>query len=180
MRVDEYTFGRISIDGVAYAHDVVIEGGTIRRRKKRPSKPRREELGHTPLTPEERVRWRAKHLWVGTGARARLPVPDDFCEEARRRGVELLTKTTPELVKMINEAFPADTNVILHVHLLIREARSLRRGSRTRRHPRLNQNLDAGSAGGRVGCESASQFSREYSRRFGAPPQRDIKRMRLI
>jgi len=43
----------------------------------------------------------------------------------------------------------------------------------------LNENLDAGSAGGRVGYESASQFSREYSRLFGAPPQRDITRMRL-
>jgi AraC-like DNA-binding protein len=44
----------------------------------------------------------------------------------------------------------------------------------------LNQNIDAGSAAGRVGYESASQFSREYNRLFGAPPQRDIKRMRLI
>src|SRR5205814_2220747 len=44
----------------------------------------------------------------------------------------------------------------------------------------LNQNLDAGSAAGRVGYESASQFSREYNRLFGSPPQRDIKRMRLI
>jgi transcriptional regulator GlxA family with amidase domain len=44
----------------------------------------------------------------------------------------------------------------------------------------LNQNLDAGSAAGLVGYESASQFSREYSRLFGAPPQRDIKRMRLV
>jgi transcriptional regulator GlxA family with amidase domain len=43
----------------------------------------------------------------------------------------------------------------------------------------LNESLDAGSAGGRVGYESASQFSREYSRLFGAPPQRDITRMRL-
>jgi AraC-like DNA-binding protein len=44
----------------------------------------------------------------------------------------------------------------------------------------LNQNLDAGSAAGRVGYESASQFSREYNRLFGAPPQRDVKRLRLI
>ena len=44
----------------------------------------------------------------------------------------------------------------------------------------LNQNLDASSAAGQVGYESASQFSREYNRLFGAPPQRDIKRMRLI
>ncbi len=43
----------------------------------------------------------------------------------------------------------------------------------------LNQSLDAGDAGGRVGYESASQFSREYARLFGEPPQRDIQRMRL-
>lgn len=43
----------------------------------------------------------------------------------------------------------------------------------------LTQSLDAGSAGVRVGYESASQFSREYSRLFGAPPQRDIQRLRL-
>lgn len=43
----------------------------------------------------------------------------------------------------------------------------------------LSQNLDAGSASIRVGYESASQFSREYARLFGAPPLRDIQRMRL-
>jgi AraC-like DNA-binding protein len=43
----------------------------------------------------------------------------------------------------------------------------------------LNEDLDAGIAGSRVGYESASQFSREYSRLFGEPPQRDIKRMRI-
>lgn len=42
----------------------------------------------------------------------------------------------------------------------------------------LNQDLDASSTAARVGYESASQFSRDYSRLFGAPPQRDIKRMR--
>lgn len=44
----------------------------------------------------------------------------------------------------------------------------------------LNQALDAGSTAARVGYESASQFSRDYSRLFGAPPQRDIQRMRRL
>ena len=43
----------------------------------------------------------------------------------------------------------------------------------------LNEKLDAGVAGMRVGYESVSQFNREYSRLFGAPPQRDIRRLRL-
>jgi hypothetical protein len=115
MRVDEYTFGRITIDGVAYDHDIVIEGGEIRKRKKGPSKPRQAEFDHTPLTPAERIPWGGTHLWIGTGAYGRLPVTDDFHEEAHRRGVELLVKTTPELVKMINQALPTATNVILHV-----------------------------------------------------------------
>jgi transcriptional regulator GlxA family with amidase domain len=47
------------------------------------------------------------------------------------------------------------------------------------RHLMLNQHMDAGNAGGLVGYESASQFSRVYSRLFGSPPQRDIRHMRL-
>jgi len=46
------------------------------------------------------------------------------------------------------------------------------------RHLMLNQNLDAGRAASLVGYESASQFSREYSRLFGESPQRDIQRMK--
>jgi AraC-like DNA-binding protein len=43
----------------------------------------------------------------------------------------------------------------------------------------LNQDMDAGRASGLVGYESASQFSREYNRLFGLPPQQDVRRMRL-
>ncbi|MBC7807008.1 MAG: AraC family transcriptional regulator, partial [Akkermansiaceae bacterium] len=39
--------------------------------------------------------------------------------------------------------------------------------------------LDAITAGYRVGYESPSQFSREYSRLFGAPPGRDIAQLRV-
>jgi AraC-like DNA-binding protein len=44
----------------------------------------------------------------------------------------------------------------------------------------LAENLDASSAAYRVGYESASQFSREYSRQFGAPPTRDIAGLRVL
>jgi AraC-like DNA-binding protein len=42
----------------------------------------------------------------------------------------------------------------------------------------LTQNFDALTATFEVGYESPSQFSREYSRLFGAPPLRDINRLR--
>lgn len=41
-----------------------------------------------------------------------------------------------------------------------------------------DQCLVAAMAGHSVGYESPSQFSREYSRMFGAPPSRDIARLR--
>ena len=42
----------------------------------------------------------------------------------------------------------------------------------------LTETLDAATVARRVGYESPSQFSREYRRLFGAPPLRDIARMR--
>jgi AraC-like DNA-binding protein len=40
----------------------------------------------------------------------------------------------------------------------------------------IHEGTSAADAGFRVGYESASQFSREYARYFGAPPLRDVRR----
>ena len=42
----------------------------------------------------------------------------------------------------------------------------------------LGEGLDAASAGYRVGYRDASHFTREYRRLFGAPPMRDVERLR--
>jgi len=42
----------------------------------------------------------------------------------------------------------------------------------------LGEDLDAASAGFRVGYEDPSYFSRDYKKLFGAPPQRDIAKLR--
>jgi AraC-like DNA-binding protein len=42
----------------------------------------------------------------------------------------------------------------------------------------LSEGMDATAASQRVGYESASQFSREYRRLFGAPPRREVKSVR--
>jgi len=44
----------------------------------------------------------------------------------------------------------------------------------------LAERLDAATAAFQVGYESPSQFSREYSRLFGAPPLRDITKLRQV
>jgi AraC-like DNA-binding protein len=42
----------------------------------------------------------------------------------------------------------------------------------------LGEDLDAASAGHRVGYGDASHFTRDYKRLFGAPPMRDVERIR--
>jgi len=58
MRFEKFSFGSIRIDGTTYAHDVVIDRGEVRKRKKKPSKQFREAFGHTPISPKEAIPWK--------------------------------------------------------------------------------------------------------------------------
>ena len=90
MRFEKFSFGLIRIDGVTYEHDVVIERGEVRKRKKKPSKKYRDAFGHTPLSMDE----------------VKL--------EAKRRKVSLLIRPTAEAIEVLKR-LPEDTNAILHV-----------------------------------------------------------------
>jgi len=68
MRFDAFSFGSVQIDDITYEHDVVIDRGEIRKRKKKASKKFRDEYGHTPLSVEEEIPWKCRRLVVGTGA----------------------------------------------------------------------------------------------------------------
>jgi len=48
------------------------------------------------------------------------------------------------------------------------------------RHLMLGENLDAASAGYRVGYEDPSHFSRDYKKHFGNSPVRDVERLRSM
>lgn len=104
MRFDRFSFGSIRIDGVTRDYDVVIDGGEIRKRKKKPSKQFRNEFGHTPLSIEEDIPWKCRRLIVGTGAYGRLPVMKEVTREAERRKIELLVLATPKRLKRWSRA----------------------------------------------------------------------------
>lgn len=88
MKFGKLRFGSITIDGTTYSHDVVIDRGRVRRRKKRPSKKYREQYEHTPVSTEEQIPWKCQRLVIGTGKYGSLPVMDEVKLEARRRGIE--------------------------------------------------------------------------------------------
>ena len=74
VRFENFSFGSIRIDGVTYEHEVVIDRGEVRKRKKKASKPYRDGYAHTPLSAKENIPWQCRRLVVGTGAEGRLPV----------------------------------------------------------------------------------------------------------
>jgi len=113
MRFQKFSFGSVRIDGVTYEHDVVIDRGNVRKRKKKPSKKFRIEFGHTPVSIEEKIPWQCSRLIIGTGTGA-LPVMEDVKREAARRKIELLVLRTIDAIEALKE-HPYETNAILHV-----------------------------------------------------------------
>ncbi|MYM69655.1 helix-turn-helix domain-containing protein [Pseudoduganella sp. FT55W] len=86
--------------------------------------------------------------------------------------VEDLAQATNMSVSSLHHRFKAVTTMgpmQYQKQLRLQQARTLL----------LNGDVDASTAAYKVGYESASQFSREYRRLFGAPPMQDIKKLRI-
>ena len=114
MRIDNFSFGSIDIDGRTYSGDVVLDRGKVRKRRKAASKRYRDTYGHTPLSVEEAIPWGCRRRVIGTGAAGALPVMDAVKAEADRRKVELVLAPTRRAIDILSKA-GADTNAILHV-----------------------------------------------------------------
>lgn len=115
MRIEDFSFGWVRIDGKTYEHDVVIDRGEIKKRKKKPSKKFRDEFGHTPLSIEEKIPWNCRRLIIGNGVNGALPVMDAVKRKAEKKGIELIILPTPQALERLNRGSAADTNAILHV-----------------------------------------------------------------
>ncbi len=108
-------FGEIEIDGERYLHDVVIERGVVRKRKKKASKVYRDDYGHTPLSTEEPIPWDGNSLYIGTGMYGSLPVMPMVYEEAEQRGVKIVVDKTEAICRLLEKFQPKDINAVLHV-----------------------------------------------------------------
>src|SRR5499426_2484688 len=114
MKARLVRFGEVEVEGKRYRHDVVIDGGKVRKRKKGPSKEFREKFGHTPLSAGEEIPWGGTRLLVGTGAHGALPVMDEVLAEAKRRGIELLAAPTAEVCQLLEDLKKSQAHAILH------------------------------------------------------------------
>ncbi len=115
MKAHLLGFGAIEIDGQAYDHDVVIDGGKIGKRDKKASKAHRGSYGHTPLSTAENLPWGGGRLIVGTGVDGALPIMPEVAREAARRHVDLVAVPTAEACRLLESLERGDVHAVLHV-----------------------------------------------------------------
>jgi AraC-like DNA-binding protein len=116
---------------------------------------------------------RLRHLVVQGGstdriARAVERIRNDFDQPLR---IEDLARELGMSTSGLHHQFKSVTALTplqFQKQLRLQEARRLM----------LGEDLDAASAGYRVGYEDAAHFNREYKRLFGLPPMRDLARLR--
>lgn len=101
-------------------------------------------------------------------ARAIEWLRDNFTRQLRVDDLAAKTGMSTSTFHHHFRALTAMSPLQFQKNLRLNEARSLM----------LTEHMDAATAAFEVGYESPSQFNREYSRRFGAPPLRDIKNLR--
>ena len=114
MQFTGYSFGSVRVDGVTYDHDLIIDRGKVRKRKKAASRKFRGAYGHTPLSAEEDIPWRCRRLVIGTGAEGALPVLQQVRDEARRRKIDLVILPTAQAIGLLTQS-AAHINAILHL-----------------------------------------------------------------
>ena len=115
MKVRLLGFGSIEVDGRRYEHDIVIDGGRVRKRSKKPSKRYRGGFGHTPLSADEELPWGGRRLIIGTGAYGSLPIMPEVVEEAARRYVDLAAIPTEDACCLIAGLDGREVHAVLHV-----------------------------------------------------------------
>ncbi|MBX7218720.1 MAG: AraC family transcriptional regulator [Blastocatellia bacterium] len=92
----------------------------------------------------------------------------NFTQPLRIENMARIVNMSPSALHHHFKAVTAMSPLQYQKQLRLQEARRLM----------LGEAVDAATASYQVGYESPSQFSREYSRLFGAPPLRDIARLR--
>ena len=131
------------------------------------------EILYRLLTGEQGARFREIASLGSQSHRTAMAVNWLRSNYAQPLRINELAKSVKMGVSTLHHQFSAMTSMSplqYQKQLRLQEARKLM----------LTGNYDAGSAALQVGYESATQFSREYSRFFGQPPMRHVRTLRQL
>jgi hypothetical protein len=98
MKITNYRFGAIEIDGTPYTSDVIITGGKVSDNwwRKKGHLLQKEDL---PIIVEQRP----EVLVVGTGYFGRMAIPDETRRYLKSHGITLKAAKTGEAVEAFNQ-----------------------------------------------------------------------------
>ncbi len=112
MEIEEYSFGKITIDGCTYTRDVLILPDRVWDGWWR-------ETGHRLVIGdlEEAFKAGVEVLIVGTGFFGLMSVPAETSKELEKRGIELHVVPTPKAWVLYNELRSRECTVAAALHL---------------------------------------------------------------
>jgi hypothetical protein len=111
MKIDSYSFGRITVEGKTYTKDVIIFPGRV-------LSPWWRKEGHylVPEDLDEVVMARPDILIVGTGASGVMRVPPETVQFMGSKGIIVEVANTTKAVEVFNGA-PKGKTVVAALHL---------------------------------------------------------------
>ena len=110
MRISDYSFGRIVVDGIEHDRDVIMLPGRVIGNWWRRD-------GHSLVLEdlEDVLEDLPEVLIIGTGAYGRLSPDPAAMKSLRERGVVVEVHNTAEAVKRFNSSEPTRTAAALHL-----------------------------------------------------------------
>ena len=114
MQAALIAFGVLEVEGQRFEHDVIVDAGQVRKRRKGPSKRYRDQYGHTPLSADEDLPWGGDSLIIGTGTSGSLPVMPEVAREAQRRGITITAVPTREACRLLSGRDSSEVRAVLH------------------------------------------------------------------
>ncbi len=112
MKIEEYQFGRIKINGKIYTKDLIVYPSRISENWWR-------KEGHVMCTQDigEILDYKPEILIIGTGYSGIMKVPENVVKEVEKRGIKTEIYSTKEAVKKFNEYMEKGRRVVCALHL---------------------------------------------------------------
>jgi hypothetical protein len=106
MQVDKAEFGRITIDGKTYDHDVIIQlSGKIEKRQKKLSK---EKYGTSHVISKAEAKYVFEDgcdvLIVGAGHNGNVSLSQEASDYFDKKGCRVILQPTPEAIRFFNQS----------------------------------------------------------------------------
>lgn len=112
MRINHYTFGKVTIDNKDYTADLIVFPDSIY-----PSWWRKEGHGLCMADLEEIFKRDINVLVVGTGAYGKMNVSESLINELKTKGIETYVRETDKAISLFNQFLEEGKKVAGAFHL---------------------------------------------------------------